>query len=82
MLEQGNRWYSFKELKNNALAAAAEKGIAEIAINIGTQAVPVLKNIAIDFGEFENRMFTYAKVRDKGTNHIVADDRVANEGSD
>ena len=68
VLEQGNRWYSFKELKDNALAAAAEKGIAEIAINIGTQAVPVLKNIAIDFGEFENRMFTYAKVRDKGTN--------------
>lgn len=68
VLEQGNRWYSFKELKNNALAAAAEKGIAEIAINIGTKAIPVLKNIAIDFGDFENRMFTYAKVRDKGTN--------------
>lgn len=68
VLEKGNRWYSFKELKDNALAAAAEKGIAEIAINIGTKAIPVLKNIAIDFGDFENRMFTYAKVRDKGTN--------------
>ena len=68
ILEKGNRWYSFKGLKDNALAAKLEKGIAEIAVNIGTKAVPVLENVAIDFGEFENRMFTYAKVKDKGTN--------------
>ncbi len=59
VLEKGNRWYSFEGLK---------EGIAEIAINIGTEIIPELKTIAIDFGEFENRMFTYAKVRDKGTN--------------
>ncbi|NRA22929.1 MAG: hypothetical protein HRU08_00285 [Oleispira sp.] len=68
ILEKGNRWYSFKGLKDNALAAAVEKGIAEIAINVGTKIAPILKNIAIDFAEFENRMFTYAKVLDKGTN--------------
>lgn len=68
VLEKGNRWYSFKGLKDNAIAASIEKGIAEIAINIGTDIIPELKPITIDFGEFENRMFTYAKVRDKGTN--------------
>jgi hypothetical protein len=68
ILEKGNRWYSFEGLKDNAIAASIEKGIAEIAINIGTDIIPELKPIAIDFGEFENRMFTYAKVRDKGTN--------------
>jgi len=71
VLEHGNRWYSFKGLKEHALTSIIEKGIAEIAINIGTQAVPVLKNIAIDFSKFDNRMFTYAKVRDKGTDRIL-----------
>jgi hypothetical protein len=68
VLEKGNRWYSFEGLKDNALAAKIEKGIAELAINIGTEAIPVLETVAIDFGQFENRMFTYAKLRDKGTN--------------
>ena len=68
VLEKGNRWYSFEGLKEHAIGAAVDKGIAEIAINIGTAIIPELKPIAIDFGEFENRMFTYAKVRDKGTN--------------
>jgi hypothetical protein len=68
VLEKGNRWYSFEGLKKNAIVASIEKGIAEIVINIGTKIIPELKPIAIDFGEFENRMFTYAKVRDKGTN--------------
>lgn len=68
VLEKGNRWYGFDGLKDNALAAKLEKGIAEIAINIGTAAIPELETIAIDFGAFENRMFSYAKVRDKGTN--------------
>lgn len=68
VLEQGNRWFSFNGLKNTALEAMAEKGIAEIIVNIGTQAAPILQNIAVDFGLFENRMFTYAKFLDKGTN--------------
>ncbi|CAM3754918.1 hypothetical protein [Parendozoicomonas haliclonae] len=71
ILEKGNKWYGFDGLKNSAVEAWLEQGFANVVVNIGTAAIPVLETVAVDFGAFKPRHLTYAKLRDKTSGRIT-----------
>ncbi|MDC0255641.1 hypothetical protein OAK75_12140 [Bacteriovoracales bacterium] len=67
VLEKGNLWYSVTGLQKNSTLARVEQKIAEVTLNLGTQKLPNWTKVEIDFSQFETRMFSWGKFRDKGT---------------